>query len=177
MQPSISAYYHTMMGDVFVGFLCAYAMFLFAYAGYDKWWDSHPANLAGFLAVGIALFPTGLDTLVTGCNMKAWYTNETIHHICAASFFLVLTYFSLFQFTKTHPGQVPQGQKIKRNRVYKICGYLMLACLVLIALYWLWLDDVFPQLSRIKPVFILESVALWAFGVSWLTKGDTIWAD
>jgi hypothetical protein len=176
VQPTISAYYHTMMGDVFVGFLCAYAMFLFAYAGYDKS-DSRPSNLAGFLALGIVLFPADLGAVVRGCTMRGWYTNETIHLICAASFFLVLTYFSLFQFTKTHSGQAPQGQKMKRNRVYKVCGYVMLACLALIALYRLWLDGVFPQLSRIKPVFILESLALLAFGVSWLTKGETIWTD
>lgn len=43
LQKSLSAYYHTPMGNVFVGMLCAIAVFLFAYRGYkrascDRWW-------------------------------------------------------------------------------------------------------------------------------------------
>jgi hypothetical protein len=28
-----------------------------------------------------------------------------------------------------------------------------------------------------KPVFWLEAFALWAFGVSWFVKGETLWKD
>src|SRR5689334_5098109 len=36
MQPSISDYYYTEMRDVFVGMLCAVALFLLSYKGYDS---------------------------------------------------------------------------------------------------------------------------------------------
>jgi hypothetical protein len=32
-------------------------------------------------------------------------------------------------------------------------------------------------IAAIKPVFWLESLALWAFGISWFVKGETLWRD
>ena len=54
---SISMYYYTGMRDVLVGALCAIGLFLFFYRGYSKW-DNWAGNIAGFFALGIALFPT-----------------------------------------------------------------------------------------------------------------------
>ena len=62
-----------------------------------------------------------------------------------------------------------------RNRIYRICGVVILACIALIGLYfWLPRDT---GISAIKPVFWLESIALWAFGISWFVKGETFWKD
>ncbi len=69
------------------------------------------------------------------------------------------------------------GQKQNRNRVYRICGFTMLGCILLIALYLLFLEDSFPNLTKFDVVFWLESVSLWAFGISWLTKGEILWKD
>src|SRR2546423_1519045 len=44
-QPSLSSYYYTNMGDVFVGGLCAIGIFLMSCRGYD-----HRDALAGHLA-------------------------------------------------------------------------------------------------------------------------------
>ena len=49
IQESISHFYHTKMGDVFVGALCAVALFLFFYSGHDKL-DNWAGNMAGFFA-------------------------------------------------------------------------------------------------------------------------------
>lgn len=54
---TISLYYYSGMRDVFVGSVCAIALFLIFYKGYTKW-DNWTGNLAGFFAIGIALFPT-----------------------------------------------------------------------------------------------------------------------
>jgi len=175
LQHSISYYYHTNMGDVFIGFLCAFSMFLFAYNGHAKA-DSRAGNLAGALALGVVLFPTTFYEAEINCTMPPWFTNQIIHLTCAAGFFLTLAYFSIKLFTKTKDDQ-PTDQKKKRNVLYKTCGYIMIACLVLIVLYMLWLKNAFPQLQNIQPVFWLESIALVAFGVSWLTKGETILKD
>jgi len=32
-------------------------------------------------------------------------------------------------------------------------------------------------LFLVLPVFWLESLALWAFGISWFVKGETLWKD
>jgi hypothetical protein len=32
-------------------------------------------------------------------------------------------------------------------------------------------------LKSLKPVFWLETIALWAFGISWLTKGAVLFRD
>jgi hypothetical protein len=51
----------------------------------------------------------------------------------------------------------------------------MLACIVLIAVYELFLSG--TGLAELKPVFWLESLALWAFGLSWMTKGEVLLED
>ncbi len=35
----------------------------------------------------------------------------------------------------------------------------------------------FPNFESFNPIFWLEAIALWAFGISWLTKGETILID
>jgi hypothetical protein len=45
----------------------------------------------------------------------------------------------------------------------------------LIPLYYLLPSD--TAFAAWKPVFWLESLALWAFGFSWLIKGETLWQD
>jgi hypothetical protein len=59
--------------------------------------------------------------------------------------------------------------------VYRTCGIVMLGCLVLIGLIYVF----FPQRVELapKPVFWLETFALWAFGISWFVKGETLWKD
>ena len=57
-----------------------------------------------------------------------------------------------------------------RNKVYVVCGIFMLVCIALVAIYGWFLQD--TAIASIKPVFWLESLALWAFGWSWFVKGE-----
>jgi len=100
---------------------------------------------------------------------------DILHLISAALLFLMLAYFSFFLFTKSSPN--PTSQKLKRNVIYRVCGILILICIVLLAIYFLYLRDRFPSLISLNPIFWLETVALWSFGVSWLTKGEMILKD
>ena len=54
---SASGFYYSGMRDVFVGSVCALGVFLMAYRGYD-WVDFGITFVAGFCAIGVALFPT-----------------------------------------------------------------------------------------------------------------------
>jgi succinate dehydrogenase/fumarate reductase cytochrome b subunit len=163
---SISHYYHTSMGDVFVGALCAVALFLFFYSGHDKK-DDWLGNIAGFFAIGVAWFPT---TKMAG-DLD---TTGIIHYTCAAIFFLCLAVFSLVLFTKTKTEngikQEMSTQKKARNMIYKGCGIIILLCLVAIVLHKSF--GIHASL-----VFWAETVALAAFGLSWLTKGEAFFTD
>ena len=175
VQTSISSYYHTIMRDIFVGVISAIALFLFAYKGYDN--DNIAGNLASVFALGVAFFPTKFDGPFSLCLPNSIDTKifGTLHFVSAAGFFLVLAYFSLFLFTKS--GSSPTPEKLKRNVVYKVCGIVMLLCIVLIGVYLIFLEDKLPALQNHDPVFWLETIALWAFGISWLVKGELLLAD
>ena len=49
-----------------------------------------------------------------------------------------------------------------------ICGFLMIACVIAIALYYAFIR---VEGRDTCVVFVAETVALVAFGVSWLTEG------
>jgi hypothetical protein len=160
---TISLYYHSGMRDVFVGSICAIALFLFFYRGYDKM-DNRAGNLAGFFALGIALFPT-----VKG-GPQNWV--GIVHFICAVIFFIILSGISTFLFTRGKTN--PTSQKVTRNRIYLICGLVMIGSLIAIMIYFIFFDF---EKSESCFVFWAETVALNAFGVSWLTKGGTLYPD
>ncbi len=182
IQVSISKYYHTNMRDVFVGILCAVALFMYAYKGYKNSADNIAGNLACIFALGVAMFPTSLPGQTTCINIthNASIVNY-FHFISATLFFLTLAYFSIFLFTKTDKSKEELKEhypnKLKRNSIYRICGYVIIGSIILIALYLQVLKEYFPKMESYNPIFWLEALALWAFGISWLTKGKTIWVD
>jgi hypothetical protein len=161
IQPSISDYYALRTRDAFVGILFVVGWFLFAYKGYEPQ-DDIAGDLVCLFALGVAFFPN---------SGKGW--EKALHFISATALFLVLSYFSLGLFTKSKGQKTPR--KRTRNAIYRTCGVVMLACIVLIGIYSWWLDD--TPISALKPVFWLESLALWAFGISWFVKGKTLFQD
>ncbi len=160
---SLSGYYYTSMRDVLVGSMCAAGVFLIAYYGHDRL-DNIASTLAGIGAIGLALFPTTPDHDVT-----AWdKTSGTLHLVFAGLFFLMLAYICLQLFTR-RDGEQPTGRKDQRNVVYRACGLVILACLVLITLAkWLGLA------AALHPALWLECLAVVAFGVAWLVKGQSM---
>lgn len=171
IQGSISKYHHTVMQNVLVGSLCSISLFLWAYKGYKKKKgefisDNWVGNFAAMFALGVAFFPCYIcQEDLTSC-ISQLYLRKIIgifHLGWAILFFLTLAYFSIVLFTK--------GGKQKNKLLYKVCGYIILACISIIIIYYLFLKTPFPQLQAIKPIFWLEAFALWAFGISWLVKG------
>jgi hypothetical protein len=161
LQDSISDYYGLRTRDAFVGILFVIAWFLFAYRGYERK-DNVTGYLAWLFALGVALFSNSGE-----------YWERFVHYSSATGLFLVLSFFSLFLFTKSGDSQTPR--KRMRNRVYVTCGLAMLACMALIGLYALFLKD--TAVSDLKPVFWLESLMIWAFGISWFVKAETLLKD
>mgnify|MGYP006313488141 FL=1 len=166
----ISDYYHTVMGDVFVGSLCAIGMFLLTYRGHERS-DDIAGNLACLFAVGVAVFPTARSEHPEGIERLVGMA----HYTSAALMFLILAYFCLVLFVKTDPGKPMTDEKRTRNRLYRLCGGLILVCIAGIGIAKLALPETF--VARYDPVFWLESTAVVAFGLSWLVKGEAILKD
>ena len=179
IQSSLSAYYHTGMGDVFVGTLWALGVFFYTYRGYtggdDNDNDNLVANFAGVFAIGVALFPTDLGAPTTAVGIA--------HGVFAALFFVTLAYFSLCLFRKTDDrSRTDEEKKLKkwRNRVYTISGYTIIASIVLIGILGaikilgLASEEVIQAVEALNPTFWLQSIAVIAFGIAWLVKGQAL---
>lgn len=155
---SVSDYYdNSAAGDILVGILFVLGFFLMTYKGYDKT-DSRAANLGCVFALGVALFPT------TSTNQVV----HIMHFVFAVLLFSVFIFFSIYLFRKKGPG-VCTKQKNNRNRVYFTCGIIMILCIASIALSMIFFQS---QSQAYNLVFWFESVALIAFGISWVTKAE-----
>ncbi len=168
MQGSMSGYYYTDVRGVLVGSLCAIGVFLFAYRGYGGW-DDALTDAAGLFAIGVALFPTAPANPSPEARNIGY-----VHLTFAGSLFAVLAVIALWQFTKTGPGTERTAQKKKRDLVYRICGIVIAVCLVLVPIESLVIG---APIQRFQPLFWLEAVAVVAFGVAWLVKGEAILKD
>lgn len=155
---SVSDYYDNgTAGDILVGILFVLGFFLMTYKGFDKT-DSRAANLGCVFALGVALCPT------TSSNQVI----HILHFVFAVLLFSVFIFFSIYLFRKTGPGRRTK-QKDNRNKVYLICGIVMIACIVGIAISMIWFIG---TSARLHLVFWFESIALIAFGISWITKAE-----
>lgn len=170
IQSSISSYYHTGMRNIFVGTLWTIGILLLSYNGYDHA-DAIACKLGCLLAIGISIFPTPPDFNPSTSAQWVGY----IHLTLATMFFTTLVYFSLYLFTKSDQSKLPI-RKLQRNRVYKICGYTIIICILFATACYFLLDEA-SLINDCHPIFWLETIAAVAFGFSWLTKGQAILQD
>jgi hypothetical protein len=104
-----------------------------------------------------------------------------VHYLSSLLFFLTLAFFSLCLFTQTHldreAGFPDPHRKIKRNKVYKWCGWIIVGCAVLLDIYEC-VSQMYPHKPAIAflknsclPVLWLETIMAVCFGISWFVKG------
>lgn len=167
VRGSISSYYYTVMRDYFVGTNCAMGFLLASYRYRRE--DRYLSDAVAVCVVGLALFatPPALAHLSVAQTIVGY-----VHLVFASLFFLGMAYFCLSLFTRTDPRLPPTPQKGSRNLVYRLCGSVILTCLVLVLASDLALSDHLKD--GLHPVFWLESVAVWAFSLSWLIKGELL---
>jgi hypothetical protein len=172
LERSISDYYYTPMRDYLVGSLCAIAAFLACSRGYDLH-DEITGYLAGAFTFGVAFFPSfdPRSARYTRVDIEFGY----IHTAFAAFMFLALAYFCIFLFRRSSPEKPFTRRKLHRNRVYGACGLVIAVCIVL--LVTLTLYGIAHRRPPSHLLFWCETVALGAFGVAWLTKGEGILRD
>ncbi len=160
-QPSISDYYYTPMGDVFVGMLIAIGASLTVYAGYSRSED-RVLNLAGVLAVAVALIPP-LRDLPPCHTCMPLVTSSFWHGAAALAFFVAISWVCIFRARDTLE-LISNERAVRRYRaLYRSLGGLMIAApvgaLVLSAV-----------LDAGRMVFWAEAFAVWVFAAYWLTK-------
>lgn len=199
IYPSISDSYYSAMKDVFVGAMCAIGVFLLTYRGYDRapgefFSDTWVSRIAGLAAIGVALMPTTPDRSLLAaelglpagtdpqlvcallqCPMGASRT-ALVHFSCAGTFFAALAIFCLVLFTRTG-GEPPTRGKRNSNRLYRACGWVLVGVLAAAALMFVaaHLSPGFAAFrERVSLLFWLESLEVWAFGVSWIVKGKAL---
>lgn len=170
---SISAtYYLPTCITPFMIILGSAGLLLFSYNGYDKQ-DDIVCTIAGAFALGICLFSCGIGDLIArwtwiaelthvGTFQITPFASYIIHNVCAIGFFGLLSYNSIFLFTKTS-GNMTENKK-KRNIIFRVCGVGMIVsflAIIPVSIFNWW-----------GGVWIVETVALLFFGISWLTKAD-----
>lgn len=159
---SISASYHTEAQDIFIGMLFIVGSFLVAYNGHFLR-EAIASKVAGFSAIIVALVPTTCPT----CSPNI---NSTIHYAAAVLLFAILAYFCLGPFRKKIKGE--GGKKGIRNKIYLVCGIIMVFCMLIALLGSLILDA--ETFNRLAIIFWTEAIALNAFGIAWIVAGKYI---
>ena len=89
--------------------------------------------------------------------------------------YLMLAYICIFLFRKSSPAKPFTRRKRDRNRIYAACGLIMVACMM--TMVGLTIRSVVERRHPSHWLFWCESLALGAFGVAWLTKGEGFMRD
>ena len=182
---TISHYYYTRAGSIFTITVSLLAIFLIVYKGVEPI-DFYISSIAGAFAFCVVLFPTSNLCRTCAVIAKRYCITvipesefrETFHYISAGIFLLLLAYMSLFLFTKSNkPVRSRSLNKIIRNRIYRICGVIMVIAIIIIFLGE-FLNLISPEFYRNNQItFWMETLAVEAFGFSWLIKGETLFKD
>ncbi|MFT5884240.1 MAG: multisubunit Na+/H+ antiporter MnhF subunit [Arcticibacterium sp.] len=185
---SISHYYYTKTSVFFIAILFSFGILLISYRGYEKdekteyFSDNFITKVGGFAILLVVFFPTkcigsNSPEIAAMCDtgiyplyghMDKW--KSIIHFASAGIFLFTMGWMSIFRFTKGP--KTPD--KIIQHRIYKICGYIIWACIAVLGVEFLiQLFNEGFQITKID-VFIMETVAIFAFGISWLVKGEAM---
>ncbi|HJQ35670.1 MAG TPA: hypothetical protein VKB93_00895 [Thermoanaerobaculia bacterium] len=149
---SMSHYYYSDIRDIFVGAVVFAGVGLYLYKGFCRP-ENWALNLGGFLAVGVAMFPTG--------EGEEWTTVSVIHSVCAVGMFLCIAYVSIFRATDTL--SLLDDEKIiaRFRRTYRALGIGMIVSpLIAVVLNY----------GGTSFTFYVEAAAVEMFAAYWLVK-------
>ncbi|WP_428229975.1 hypothetical protein [Flavobacterium sp.] len=175
VQPSISHYYYTNLREIFTGTLCAVGLFLIRYKGHDNTsiWknDNLLTNIAGIMALGVALFPTNPDSFKDKIYTLIPYPEKWLgwlHYGFAALLFLILALLAINVFTIGQENETGTPKSmLNENNIYRTCGYSIIVFVVLVPI---------SENLKLFPysTLIFEALSLFAFGIAWLIKGRAL---
>ena len=175
-QDSMSAYYHAnasfptdthpsegTMRNWFVGLLFGIGIILYLYKGYT-WLENWALNIAGVMALGVALFPMPWGAEFPGVHLFG--PKSTLHGACAISLFICIAYVCIYRASDTLTLMTNDEDKVRRERYrkcYRVFGHLM------------WF---FPVIAWVlssttgfrKFTFWAELAGIWIFAAYWWVK-------
>lgn len=179
---SISAYYYTSLRDVFVASLVAGGVVLFFWQA-ETPVDRLVVKIAGVAAAGIGLFPMNIAPGVIVSSQTTNPADETqliaalqhgphgplgYHFLFVSVFFALACYLVTFRFRANTP-RFPTRQKVQRNNLYVLFGFLM-------AIAFAWIG-IIVLAGKHNSIFWPESLAVMAFAAAWLVKGQLVLKD
>lgn len=180
-------YYLTVPSLIFIITLSTMGLFLISYKGYridgtgekEVISDDLITNIGGLAALVVVIVPTCCvdslnETVNLLCEEKTYpllghdNTIKNIIHLASAGIFIfAMGWMSIYKFTRG------SDKTSNEYRIFKWCGYFVWGSigvlLVYMALTYI-LDDFFVP----RMVYIMETVAIVPFGISWLVKGKTM---
>lgn len=175
VQPSISDYYYTNLRDIFTGTLAAVGLFMICYKGHGNpsvWKDDQLlTNVAGLMAVGVALIPVAPEIETRKVLTLIPYAYEWLgwlHYAFAAFLFGIFALLALNVFTigQNKNEDIPVST-FNENHIYRFCGLTIILLIFLI--------PVSEELNLFRySTLVLESLALFLFGTAWLIKGRAL---
>lgn len=146
LKQSISICYYTQSRDWFEITLGGCGVFFLFVSGYD-WKEKLLMRICGLCMLLIGL---------CGCLSKF----SLVHDICAIVLFSTLGFISFWSFTRIKGHRTLE--KIKRNKIYEICGLLI----------WIFLISVVVFSILGKSIMISESLLFWSFATAWSIQGQ-----
>ncbi len=157
-QPSISDYYATLdfERNIFVGILCFVASYLILYQGYT-WLEDRVLDVAGFSAVGIALFPVSDKPGISA------------HYIFAIAFFSCIFYVCIYMSRKTLSVTDPDQINFFRWS-YRACASVMVGIIVFAIIMSLLPENFKKVFHENHVIFWMEAFGIWAFSAFWYIK-------
>lgn len=168
---SISDTYYANSKMFMIGLLFATGVFFFTYKGYD-WKDRLCSIVQAFCCMGIVAFPCkgpDADARVGLFSAVARESNK-IHLFFASLLFITFAINVLCLFT-LGKGELT-SQKKRRNRIYRICGFVIIAFIVIQALCVTVLKGRIP--SWFPNTLINEFFMLEAFAFAYIVKSEAI---
>ena len=182
---SISHYYYaTLSSLLFIIIISAFGLFLISYKGYKKDATSEQisddllTNIGGLAALIIVFIPTDCEGSTSQiienlCNTENFplYGHKdtllnTIHLISAGIFILCMGWMSKYKFTR--------GNKPMHNSIYIRCGNIVFISVGLLILGIILEKLHVNFLINRHYIYIFETIAVIAFGTSWLVKGEAL---
>ena len=197
---SISASYYTNARDTFVGFLFVIGALLLAYKGHTR--KEAWISLIGWVAAWVAaLFPTACDDCTANIKSFAHVGGAivlfaTTVYFCLVAFlrkvneklekneklrttasskrvFEVIRFLRLAQAAVELYGWkeawIREGKKLRRGFTYVVCGVLI--AVIMVGLSFVSVTLPLPA-KALKLTFYAETLALWLFGVAWMTASQ-----
>lgn len=163
-------YYSVCAVGTFMVVLGSAGMLLINYKGYSLI-DDICGTAAGIFGILICLFPMIYPSdpyMVVGAFNIPSHISNIFHSIAAMCFFGILAFMSFFLFTRTSDKSNMTKKKKIKNIIYRVCGIGMIGSFLLLLLQCI------PGFNCYNLVWIVEAIALFFFGLSWIVKSDAI---